>query len=366
MFGKRTKKSLGQCKGTTDQGHPLATPHCHNSSQTQWKSKQRVDENLLQLLFPCHSHPPLLFQVSRGLTLNEDSQDRLLACHTATYHTSSSHEQLYCPPALALLPFAAFSMSLLALSALLLTSQRKRRKSREVTSSHMPHTLQVAVKGPHRHLLRRRVNVTTCRSNGADGQKRTSEARCHGSKTVNANPKNRPDQGSEKRNRLKTTKFGFKCQKTIKREKSSRTPMKSTQNTEKRRNQLKTLIFEGNQPKTLKTGKNRPKKLKSEGTSKTAQLGRGRPRAGQGQAEAGRAEANRGKPRKNAIFGVCTFLGLAWRTGPCLRAHAPVRLFMMREDRGHYSCKSSIEEVDILLVFLSCLTKLMTAYLTSQ
>ena len=56
-----------------------------------------MDENLLQLLFPRHSYPPLLFQVSRGLTLNEDSQSRLLACHTATYHTSSSHERLLLP-----------------------------------------------------------------------------------------------------------------------------------------------------------------------------------------------------------------------------------------------------------------------------
>ena len=127
----------------------------------------------------------------------------------------------YCLPALALLPLAAFSMSLLALSALLLISQRKRRKSREMkrlracfSSSHMPHTLQVAVKGPHRHLPKRRMNLTTCTRNGSDGQKRPSEARCHGSKTVNANPKNRPDQGSENRNRLKTTKFGFKRQKT--------------------------------------------------------------------------------------------------------------------------------------------------------
>ena len=34
-------------------------------------------------------------------------------------------------------------------------------------------------------------------------------------------------------------------------------------------------------------------------------------------------------------------------------AHTPVRLFKMRKNRGHYSCKSSVGEVDILLVLLS-------------
>ena len=175
MFGKRIKKSLGQCKA--DQGHPLATPQCHNSSHMQWNSRQRVDENLLQLLFPRHPHPPLLLQVARGLTLNEDSQSRLLACHTATHHTSSSHERLIAFRLLRCCRLRLLNAIARAVCAALeFATEAPKRPRACFSSSRMPHMLQVAVKGPQfeRHLPKRRMNVTTCRSNGADGQKRPS------------------------------------------------------------------------------------------------------------------------------------------------------------------------------------------------
>ena len=170
---------------------------------------------------PLSSPPPsaLLLQVACGVTLNEDSRSRLLACHTATHLTSSSHERLLLPSGPCAVAACGFSTPLLALSSLLLNSQRKRRKSTELkrlhacfSSSPMPHMLQVAVKGPQFEKQRsRRAKETICHHKKQDAI---------GSKTVNANAKNRPDQGSEKRNQLKTTKLGFKRQNAIKREKS--------------------------------------------------------------------------------------------------------------------------------------------------
>ena len=133
MLPQRTKKSLSQCnskhrpcKGIHLPLHIVATPaKCSGSPGNVW---MRIFCNSSFLGILATPHPSLLLQVARGLTLNEDSQSRLLACHTATYHTSSSHERPYCLPSLALLPLVAFSMPLLALFALLLTSQREAPK----------------------------------------------------------------------------------------------------------------------------------------------------------------------------------------------------------------------------------------------